>query len=330
VLVIGGDDVRRLLSMRECMERMAVALTALARGEAQVPLRSLLWLPDRSGLLGMMPAHYRPARVMGLKAVSVMPGNHGTPWDAHQGGVLLFETRHGRPLALVDASAITAIRTAAVSGVATRTLARADAGDLAILGSGVQAGAHLEAMLEARPLRRVRVWSRTPANAARFAQTQAARRGIAVDVAADAQAAVAGADLVCTTTAAREPVLRGEWLARGAHVNAVGSSVSTARELDTTAIVRARLFVDRRESALAEAGDFLLAKAEGAVDDDHIVAELGDVLAGLAAGRRDGDEVTVFESLGLGVEDVVAAHAVYERAVAEGAGTAVDLDGAAR
>jgi ornithine cyclodeaminase len=326
-LVINGDDVRALLPMAQCMDLMSAALAALARGEATVPLRTAMWLPDRSGLLGLMPAHYAPAAVMGLKAVSVMPGNHGSPWDAHQGGVLLFETRHGRPLALVDASAITAIRTAAVSGVATRVLARPDAGDVAILGSGVQAMTHLEAMRTARRLRRVRIWSRTTEHAHAFVRRAGDVDGIRIEVVPSARAAVTGADLICTTTSAREPVLEGEWLAPGAHINAVGSSVRHARELDAAAVARSRLFVDRRESTLNEAGDFLLARAVGAVSDAHIVAELGEVLSGGAAGRTTPDEITLFESLGLGVEDVAAAHFVYEAALARGAGLRAPLGG---
>jgi ornithine cyclodeaminase len=327
LLALSSEDVRALLPMVRCIDLMAEALSALARGHATVPLRTLLWLPDRSGLLGMMPAHFGPANVMGIKVVSVMPGNHGSAYDAHQGAVLLFETRHGRPLALADASEITAIRTAAVSGVATRLLARDDAGDLAILGSGTQARTHLEAMLAVRPIERVRVWSRTDSHAEAFARRESARHGIHVEVVADARSAVADASLICTTTSAREPVLRGEWLAPGAHVNAVGSSVRTARELDAAAVRRARLFVDRRESALNEAGDFLLARAEGEVGDDHILAELGDVLVGKAGGRGHDEDITLFESLGLGVEDVAAAWFVYTQALEEGRGTDVPLTG---
>jgi ornithine cyclodeaminase/alanine dehydrogenase-like protein (mu-crystallin family) len=327
MLAIADTDVRRLLTMPECIELMADALRALANGEAGVPLRSLMWLPDRSGLLGMMAGHNAAAGIMGIKVVSVMPGNHGTEYDAHQGVVLVFETRHGRPLAIVDATSITAIRTAAVSGVATRLLARPDAGDLAILGSGTQAGTHLEAMLAVRPIRRVRVWSRTPQRATAFASRESARRDIPIEVVADARAAVEGADLICTTTASRDPILEGGWIAEGAHVNAVGSSVRTARELDASAIARSRLFVDRLESTVNEAGDFILAREEGAVTDAHIVGEIGEILAGRLAGRTSPLEITLFESLGLSIEDVASAMHVYERALEAGAGTPLELGG---
>lgn len=327
VLIVPAVDVRGLLPMSDCMDAMAAVLETLARGDAILPLRPVLWLPERRGALGMMPAYLGDAGVMGLKAVSVFPGNEGTGYDSHQGAVLVFETGNGRLLAIVDASEITAVRTAATSGVATRALARADAGDLAILGAGTQARTHLAAMLVARPIRRARVWSRTAANAARFAERESAVHGVTVEVAQTARDAVDGADVICTTTAAREPVLLGEWIAPGAHVNAVGSSVPFARELDGPAMARARLFADRRESVLAESGDFLLAREEGAIGDAHIAGELGEVLLGEIEGRTGPDEITVFESLGLAVEDLAAAFLVYERALARGAGTSLELGG---
>jgi len=327
VIVIPAADVDRVMPMRETIEAMDRVLRVLARGEAQLPLRSLLRLPDQSGILGLMPATLADPPVMGLKVVSVMPGNHGTELDAHQGAVMIFETRRGQPLAILDATSVTRIRTGAVSGVATRALAREDAGDLAILGSGTQAISHLEAMACVRNLRRVRLWSRDGGNARRFAAREGARLKLEVEVMPSAEAAVRGADLICTTTSAREPILCGEWLAEGAHVNAVGACTPTTRELDTAAIMRARLFVDRRESALSEAGEFLIPRAEGAITDAHILGELGDLLLGRCAGRRSPSDVTLFKSLGIAVEDLAAAHWAYQRARAEGVGIEVELGG---
>ncbi|MEP7199985.1 MAG: ornithine cyclodeaminase family protein [Chloroflexota bacterium] len=327
VLIVNQSEVPQLLPMNECMTVMAEALKALARGEAILPLRPVLWLPEKVGALGMMPSYLANIGAMGLKAISVFPGNHGTAHDSHQGVVLLFETQHGRLLAIMDATSITAIRTAAVSGVATQCLARADASDLAILGSGTQAHTHLEAMLLARPIRRVRVWSRHAENAARFAARESQRYGMTIETMPTAQAAVAGADIICTTTATTEPVLMGEWLAAGAHINAVGSSVAFTRELDTAAVVKSRLFVDRRESALNEAGDFLFPKREGALDDDHIRGELGELLCGQIAGRTTPHEITLFKSLGIAIEDLAAAHHIYTQAAANGVGTRLPLGG---
>jgi ornithine cyclodeaminase/alanine dehydrogenase-like protein (mu-crystallin family) len=320
-LVLSYADVVRLLPMESCIEVMADALRVTSMGGAVLPLRSVVWMPDRTGMIGLMPAFLGDPASLGLKVVSIFPGNHGTGYDSHQGVVMLYDTQHGSPIAIIDASSITAIRTAAVSGVATRALARTDAGDLAILGAGVQAATHLAAMRAVRTVRRVRVWSRDLAHAQRFADDAA----VPVEVMPTAQAAVEGADLICTTTAARQPILEGAWLAPGAHINAVGACFATARELDTAAVARARLIVDRRESTLAEAGDFLIPRSEGAFGDDHIAGELGDVLLDRLPGRRAADEITLFKSLGIAIEDLAAAHFIYTRALVTGSGVSVPL-----
>ena len=264
ILIANQSEVPQLLPMNECMDVMAEALKTLNRGDAVNPLRSALWLPDRTGALAVLPGYLGDIQAMGLKIGSVFPGNRGTEYDHIQGIVVIFETEHGCPLAIADANSITAIRTAAVSGVATRLLARQDAEDLAILGSGTQARTHLEAMLVAREIKRVRVWSRTPEHAQAFAQRESERHGIPVEPVPTAQEAVEGTDVICTATGSPEPVLMGDWLAPGMHINAVGSSVPSKRELDVAAVVKSRLFVDRRESTLNEGGEFLFAKKEGA------------------------------------------------------------------
>lgn len=327
VLIVNQEEVPRLLPMAECMDAVAAALAALADGNAMLPLRSILWLPERVGGLGLMPAALLPERAVGLKAITFFPGNEGTELDTHQGAVLLFEAEHGRLLAVMDATSITAIRTAAASGVATRLLAREDAGDLAILGSGVQARTHLEAMKIARPLHRVRVAGKDLDRAKVFAARESGKHGIAVEPFASVREAVAGADIICTVTSSREPVLLGEWISPGAHINAVGSSVPFARELDTAAVVRSRLFVDRRESALNEAGDFLIPKKEGALSDDHILGEIGELLTGRVRGRESAQDITLFKSLGIAVEDVASARLIYEKAKKSGKGRFLDFGG---
>jgi ornithine cyclodeaminase len=327
VLVVNGSEVRTLLPMDECIDVMSDALAALARSEAMVPLRQIMWLPEKVGALGMMPGYISGIDVVGLKVITVFPGNHGTQYDSHQGAVLLFEATHGQLLAIMDATTITAIRTAAVSGVATRLLAREDAESLAILGSGVQAGTHLAAMLHSRTIRRVCVWSRDAEHAQHFAERESERHGISISHALNVQKTVEESDIICTTTSAREPILKGEWISPGTHINAVGSSVPFARELDAASVKMARLFVDRRESALNEAGDFLLAKEEGIIDDSHIVGEIGDLIIGGIAGRRTSGEITLFKSLGLGIEDIAAANHIYGKAAQSNAGTAVELGG---
>jgi len=330
MLLLSQDDVARALSMADCIEVVDEALRALAREDVVLPVRTILWLPDRRGLLGLMPAFLGVGKLLGIKAITVMPGNHGTPFDSHQGVVLLFEADQGRLLTILDATAITTIRTAAASAVATRALARAEAGDLAILGTGVQAAAHLDAMRAVRPVHRVRVWSRNSSSARTFAARESARQGIEVTAAPTAREAVLDADLICTVTSACEPILNGTWIAPGAHVNAVGACIPRCRELDSEAVRRARVYVDHRPAALAEAGDLLIPIAEGVLDATHIVGEIGSVLIDAVPGRRDPEEITLFKSLGIAIEDLAAAGRAYARAVAAGQGTSVLIGGERR
>jgi alanine dehydrogenase len=324
LLHLDAAEVASLLPVATCIELVDQALRAFARGETVQPLRSLIWLPDRRGLLGMMPGAMPAAPgggLLGIKVVTVFHGNRERGEESHLGWILLFDDDLGKPLALLDAAAITALRTAAVSAVATRALARPEAGDLALLGAGVQASHHLAALLASRPLRRVRVWSRRPHSALEFAAREGDRHGIAIEPTDSAEQAVRDADLICTVTSAKQPVLAGSWLAPGAHVNAVGSCSPAVREIDRDVVDRSRVFVDARESALAEAGDLLLARNEGVDPELAIVAELGQVLIGAAGGRRSPDEITLFESLGLAVEDIATAGFVYRQALANGVGT---------
>jgi ornithine cyclodeaminase/alanine dehydrogenase-like protein (mu-crystallin family) len=258
-----------------------------------------------------------------LKAVCIMPGNPARGLDAHQGLVTLFDGETGVPTAILDASAITAVRTAAVTAVATGALARPDAATLAVLGAGTQARAHLRALAGVRAFERVWVYAPTTAHA----EDVAAEAGTAgVTVAASAQEALRDADVVVTVTNAREPVLRREWLKPGAHLNAVGASSPTMREIDTATVAASALFCDSRESLQNEAGEFRLAVTEGLITGvEHVRAELGEVLAGTAAGRRDAGELTMFRSLGLAIEDLAAAQCAVATATEQGIGTEVEL-----
>lgn len=328
-LLLSARDVKALLPMRECIGVMEGALRGVTDGSSVLPLRTVMRLDGTPNAFAAMPAVVgRGAGAsLGAKIITVFPGNDATPYDAHIGAVLLFDAEHGKLLAIADASSITAIRTSAVSGLATRLLAREDARELALLGAGVLAIPHLEAVRCVRDIRRVRVWSRSGARATELAERARKQFDVEIVVAPSARAAVEGADVVCTITSSRTPVLEGAWLAPGAHVNAVGASLPTARELDTAAMVRSRLFVDRRESALSEAGDFLIPRGEGAVTDAHILGELGDLLAGTVKGRLNRDDITLFKSLGLAVEDVASLRHIHTKALAAGAGTRVALGG---
>jgi ornithine cyclodeaminase len=263
--------------------------------------------------------------LFGLKSIGVFHGNVAKGKDAHQGSVMLFSGETGELLALMNASAITAVRTAAVSGVATRLLARADAGDLAIVGAGVQARSHLAAMACVRALRRVRVASRSLESARRFAEESAARSPVPVEPMASVEEAVVGADIVVTATSSTEPVLKREWIAPGAHLNVVGASLPAAREVDSATMAAAALFVDRRESAQNEAGDYLIPLREGAIGTDHIRGELGELLIGARPGRSAPEQITLFKSLGLAIEDLASAEHVYRQARERKAGTWLDF-----
>jgi len=326
LLILNNTEVEQLLPMSECISAMEDAFTALARGEAHQPLRTIFRPPEVKGVMAMMPTFCaRPSPLFGLKAICVFPGNAAISKDAHQGGVMLFDGNTGEPLALVNASAITAIRTAAVSGLATRLLAREAAGDLAIIGAGVQARPHLIAMNCVRPLRRVRIASQSFVSAQTFANEMQPHCATLIEPVETAAAAVRGADIIVTATTSRDPVLNREWISSGAHINAIGTYSPKAREVDTATIVAATMFVDRRESALNEAGDYLIPANEGAIGPEHIRADLGEVLTGVHPGRTSPGEITLFKSLGLAIEDLAAAALVYQKAKEANAGSRVEF-----
>lgn len=319
VLVLSDADVRALLDMESCIAAMEEALAELARGELSMPLRFVVRSPGEQ-LLGLMPAHRGGDEpLFSLKEIVISPGNGARGLDPHQGAVLLHDGETGVLRALLNASAITEIRTAAVSAVATKLLARPASRRVAILGAGVQARSHAHAMRTILDDPELRVWSRTPAHAEALALEAHAVTCETIEQALD------GADIVCTCTASREPIVRRAWLAPGTHVNAVGSSVPSARELDTDVVVEAGLFVDRRESTLKESGDYLRAVEEAGIGPDHIRAELGELLVGSRPGRRSAEELTVFKSLGLAVEDLAAASLCVGRARERGIGTEVSF-----
>src|SRR5215211_4700022 len=326
ILVLDNQQIRELLPMTECIELMADALSALARGEVYQPLRTIVRPPEARGLLGLMPA-YRSGEhgAFGLKAICVFPDNPAQGKDAHQGAVMLFSRETGELLALMNASAITAIRTAAVTAVATRLVAREDAHELAIIGAGVQARTHLAALACVRSLKRVRVAARTVEHSQRLVDEMQRHVSFPIEVVQTNEQAVRGADLIVTATSSLEPVIKREWISEGAHINAIGTHSPGSREIDSATMGVARIFVDRRESALNESGDYLLAAKEGLVTPESIVAEIGELLIGAKSGRTSATEITLFKSLGLAIEDVVSADYLYNKAQAQNAGTWIDF-----
>ena len=327
MLFLSHKDVIAALDPGECADAMAGVLAAHARGETFMPLRSIMAPPEAAGFLGLMPG-WRGGEepVFSLKTICLMPGNPARGLDAHQGLVTLFDGEIGVPTAVLDASAVTEIRTAAVTAVATDTLAREDVKVLAILGAGVQARSHLDALTRVREFDRIRLYAPTEAHTRALVQAAAGDGLPELIIAPSAEEAVRGADVVVVATSSRQPVIERDWLGPGVHVNAVGASSPTAREIDTATVAASALFCDSRESVRNEAGEFQLAIREGLIEgESHIRAELGEVLAGLEPGRRDDHELTLYRSLGLAVQDLAAAELAVRTARANGLGTEVEL-----
>ena len=296
-MILDEDAVRSLLSMKELIPVMARALADLSSGKVVQPVRVMVPVAEHGGFLGVMPAY---GGALGAKLVTFFPNNKGM--HTHHALILLFRPETGEPLVTMDGRLITEMRTAAVSAVATQHLARRNASVLAILGSGVQARSHLEALRLVRDVRDVRVWS--PRNARAFAERHGVR------AAASAEEAVRGADLVVVASTSMTPVLKGEWLAPGSHINAVGAPRPTWRELDDDALAKARVYVESREAATRESGDVIAA--------GKVFAEIGEVVTGAQPGRKSEAEITLFKSVGVAVEDVATADLVYRRAVQSG------------
>ena len=317
--VLTGADVGRLLPMDAAIGLMRESLALQSSGEVIQPLRQML-RPHEDLVFGCMPASF--AGGCGAKLATAASGRVGA--GSHAGLVVVFDGRDGTPLAVMDADAVTAIRTAAVSAVATDVLARPDARCLAILGAGTQARSHLEALAHVRRFEVVRLWGRSRDHGERCAAWAHERLGMRVDVVASAEEAARDADVICTVTASRTPVLEDVHVCDGAHVNAIGSSSLGAQEIETALVLRADVFVDSVASAIAEAGDL-----QAALQADAALAgrlrELGDVIAGRAAGRRDAAAITLFESVGLAIEDVAAGCHVARAAAAGGVGAELKL-----
>lgn len=326
ILVLSHSDVMGFLPVKECIPLMAEALISFAKGKSQQPVRTIFRPADASGLMGLMPSYRSDVRpVFGLKAVCVFPGNPAKGKDTHQGAVLLFSADTGELMAIEDASAITAIRTAAVSAVATDLLARSDAGELAIIGAGVQGRAHLEAISQVRNLSGVRVADKVRDRARKFVEDMGPRFSFPVQAMDSIGAAVAGAEIIVTVTNSSEPVIHRDWIGVGSHINAVGACIPSAREIDSPTMAASKLFVDKRESILQESGDYLLALKDRAIGPEHIKGEIGEVLTGAKRGRESEKEITLFKSLGLAVEDLAAAEYVYRKALEKNLGTAVEF-----
>ena len=313
LLVISREEVAAHLGYEACIPLMREAMIALSTGRTRQLLRSILDL-DGGRAFGVMPGAME--ETFGAKVISVFPHAPGGA-PSHQGFVALFDPDTGATAAILDASELTGIRTAAASAAATQALARSDATCLAIIGTGEQALRHAEAIRAARPLEQITIWGRSPDKARALAER------LGGEAAESVEAAVADADIICTVTAAPEPVLRSQWVRDGAHLNIVGSSRAGPVEIDTALVRRARFFADHREGVLRQGAEWLVAMAEGAVGEDHLLGEIGEVFAGTLPGRTGADDVTLYKSLGSIVQDLAAGWYLVRRAREEGFGTRV-------
>ncbi len=325
-LVLGYAEVQKLLDFPGLVPAMRTALEDLSAGKVVLPPRQMLEHPTYPGLIAWMPALAAGGGLFGGKVISVYPENRRQGRQSHQGAVLLFAPEDGQLAAILDADAVTAARTAAVSAAATEILARPEARVLALLGSGALAETHLPAMLAVRPIREVRVWSPTPGHAESFVRRMREQVPCVLRSAAAAQEAIEGADVVCTLTAARQPVLSRSWVAAGAHVNAVGAATPGFREIDSETMAVSRVFVDAREHCLREADDLRVPLAAGQVREPDI-AEIGEAFAGRREGRMSRKDLTLFKSVGLAMEDLAAAAYCVQRAKAAGIGTWLEFSG---
>jgi ornithine cyclodeaminase/alanine dehydrogenase len=325
-LILNREEVASVLTMKDTIDAVEQSFRDLAEGKAEMPLRPTIRVAQPPGLINVMPAYLGTLGALGMKLVSSYPENpskHQMP--TVQATILYSDCRTGKLLAVMEGGYITAMRTGAASGVATKYMARRNAATAGVLGSGIQAETQLEAVCTVRPIKSAKVFSPTPAHRESFAKRMSAKLGIEVKAVAEAAEAVRGCDVVIAASAAKQPILKGEWLAPGTHINGIGSHSTDARELDELAVKRSKVVVDSMEAAMREAGDLLIPMADGVIGKDHVYAELGEVVLGKKPGRGGDDEITLFKSQGLAIEDVSTAKVVYEKAKAQGKGTELPI-----
>ncbi len=317
MLVLGAAAIEALLPLPRCIDVVAAAMQAVSAGQVLAPLRTVMPLASPNAM-GIMPGAMLAQGHFGVKVLALYPGNGALGLPSHAGMVLLFDARSGAPLAVLESNSLTALRTAAASAVATRALARPGSAVLALLGAGHQALWHARALAHVMPLRRLQIWSRSQASAHKLAMELGSDGTLDISIADSARLAVQGADVVCTVSAAREPILMGDWLAPGQHVNLVGASMASAREADNAVVQRSRFFVDARASVAVQAGEWLQALQTGVVAPAHLQGEIGEVLLGRVAGRLTAQDITVYKSLGHTAQDLASADAVLQAAISSG------------
>lgn len=323
--IITQSDVERLLPVGPCVDVMRQAMRATSRRDVTLPIRQFMPVPDATGKLAIMPGTLGDPACFGIKLVCKYERPHGDPLGTHVGMVLLFDSVKGIPLAMIEGSSLTAIRTSAASALATDILARKDATSLAIIGNGEQAMRHVHAMRAVRDFDHITIWGRDGVRAAAFAKAVEEETAVKTVACESVAEAAANADIICTTTSAKSPILFGTDLRPGQHINLVGSAIPTTAEVDDEAVRKSSFYVDYRDAALAAAGELLGAIERGVVTDKHIAGEIGEVIDGKAPARQNDDEITLYKSLGVASQDLAAAHAVWSLAEAENGGVEIDL-----
>ena len=325
MLVLSENQVHRLIDIAELISTLEKAHIQYFTGKAVMPVRLVVPLPLIHGRITSMPGFLNEDKALAMKVVTYFQDNPKGNLPAILATIMLFSAETGKLIALMDGSYVTAIRTACASAMATKALANAETSVLGILGAGVQARAHIQALAQVRKIDRIKIYSPSGASAAAIKNDLDPALKIAIEVAGTAEDAVRDADLLVTGTTSREPIIKSTWLKTGVHINAVGSHRPDDREIDGATVARAKVVVDSREAIMAECGDIILALKEKSIGENHIHAEIGEVLAGTKAGRSGASEVTLYKSVGIAIQDVAAANLVYRKALEQGVGTTVEI-----
>ena len=325
MLVLSEREIQALISIEDIVTALEQAHVQYSTGKAVMPVRLVMSLPEIQGRITSMPGYLSQDKALGMKVVTFFQNNPKRNLPAILATIMLFSTETGKIMAAMDGSYITAMRTAAASAMATKLLANPETPVLGILGAGVQARAHIQALCRVRRLNKIKIYSPSGASATRVKHELEAAVGVAIELANSPEEALHDADLIVTATTAKEPIVRPDWVKSGAHVNAVGSHRPDFREIDGATLARSKIFVDSREAIMAECGDILLAIKEQAITETSIHAEIGEVLAGTKSGRSSAGEVTLYKSVGIAVQDVAAAYLVYQKALSNKIGTTVEV-----
>jgi alanine dehydrogenase len=323
MLVLSEREVKDLIDAEELIQALEQAHIQYSTGKAVMPVRLVVPLPQIEGRITSMPGYLDRDKALGMKVVTFFQKNPKQDLSAILATIMLFSSETGKIIAIMDGSHITAVRTACASAMATKVMANPETPVLGILGAGVQARAHIQALSYVRQVKQIKVYSPSGTSAAHIKKDLETQIAAAIEISSTAEQAVRNSDLVVTVSTAKEPIIKPEWLKPGAHINAVGSHRPDLREIDGATLSRARIVVDSREAIMAECGDILLALKENAITEKNIDAEIGEVLAGRKAGRSSTDEITLYKSVGIAIQDIAAANLVYQKALQQKIGTEV-------